>query len=97
MPVAIKAGQNLASKWWIFMLDGCLLLLMGILLLIAPYTAAVAFISLVGYLLILGAIIGVFAAAQESSEGASSAIRWFMPIIAAGIGIVLILIRMIFE
>ena len=91
MPVAIKAGQNLASKWWIFMLDGCLLFLMGILLLVAPYTAAVAFISLVGYLLILGAIIGVFAAAQESSEGASSAIRWFMPIIASGIGIVLIL------
>ena len=91
MAVAIKAGQNLASKWWIFMLDGCLLVLMGLLLLIAPYTTAVAFISVVGYLLIFGAIVGVFAAAQESSNGAPSAIRWFMPIIAAGIGIVLIL------
>ena len=91
MAVAIKAGQNLASKWWIFLLDGCLLVLMGLLLLIAPYTTAVAFISVVGYLLILGAIVGVFAAAQETSEGASSAVRLFMPIIAAGIGIVLIL------
>ena len=91
MPVAIKAPQKLASKWWIFMLDGCLLFLMGLLLLITPYYTVTAFITVIGYLLLLGAIIGVFTAAQESSQGAGSAIRWFMPIIAAGIGIVLIL------
>lgn len=91
MPVAIKAPQNLASKWWIFMLDGCLLFLMGILLLITPYYTVSAFITIIGYLMVLGAIIGIFAAAQETSQGAASAIRWFMPIIAAGIGIILII------
>ena len=91
MAIAIKARQNLSAKWWIFMLDGCLMLLMGVLLLIAPYEMPAAFVTIVGYLLILGAIIGMFAAGQESSAGAAYAIRWFMPVIAAGIGLVLIL------
>ena len=91
MAIAIKARQNLSAKWWIFLIDGCLMLLMGVLLLIAPYEMPAAFVTIVGYLLILGAIIGVFAAGQESSAGAGSAIRWFMPVIAAGIGLVLIL------
>ena len=82
--------NELASKWWLFMLDGCILVLMGVLLIFTQLNGAIAFIEIVGYLLIFGAILGVFALAQEASAGASLAARWFMPIIACGIGIVLI-------
>lgn len=80
----------LASKWWLFLLDGCLLILMGALLLITRIQGAIAFIEIVGFLLIFGALIGVFAVAQESSAGNASPIRWFMPIIAGAIGVVLV-------
>ena len=82
--------DRLASKWWLFMLDGCILILMGVLLLVTQIRGAVAFIEIVGFLLIIGALIGVFTLAQESSAGSSSTVRWFMPIIAGAIGIVLI-------
>ena len=72
------------------MLDGCILILMGVLLLVTQIRGAVAFIEIVGFLLIIGALIGVFTLAQESSAGSSSTVRWFMPIIAGAIGIVLI-------
>lgn len=91
MTTSANVRRALASKWWIFMLDGCLLILMGLLLVSTQLNGAVAFISIVGYLLILGAIIGVFAAGQEASAGANSAMRWFIPVIAAGIGLVLII------
>ena len=91
MTTNANVRQALASKRWIFMLDGCLLILMGLLLLSTQLNGAVAFISVVGYLLVFGAIIGVFAAGQEASAGANSAMRWFIPVIAAGIGLVLII------
>ena len=91
MTTNANVRQALASKWWIFMLDGCLLILMGLLLVSTQLNGAVAFISVVGYLLVFGAIIGVFAVGQEASAGANSAMRWFLPVIAAGIGLVLII------
>ncbi|MBB49083.1 MAG: hypothetical protein CMJ33_11210 [Phycisphaerae bacterium] len=91
MTTNANVRQALASKWWIFMLDGCLLILMGLMLVLTQLNGAVAFISVVGYLLVFGAIIGVFAAGQQASAGANSAMRWFLPVIAGGIGLVLII------
>jgi len=72
------------------MIDGIVLLLMGILLIFTQLNGAIAFIQVVGYLLIFGAILGVFALAQEASAGAHLAARWFLPIIAGGIGLILV-------
>ena len=91
MTTNANVRQALASKWWIFMLDGCLLILMGLMLVMTQLNGAVAFISVVGYLLVFGAIIGVFAAGQQASAGVNSAMRWFLPVIAGGIGLVLII------
>ena len=47
MTTNANVRQALASKWWIFMLDGCILFLMGLLLVATQQSGAVAFISVV--------------------------------------------------
>lgn len=87
-PASVR--RQLASKWWLFTLDGVILLLMGLLLAFTQLVAAKAFLEVVGIMLIIGAIIGIFTAAQATSAGSSSAFSWFTPIVACAIGVFLL-------
>ncbi len=82
--------RELASKWWLFTLDGIILVIMGGLLACTQLVAATAFIQVVGILLIIGAIIGIFTSAQATSAGSTSTTRWMPAIIAAALGIFLL-------
>ncbi|MCH2144209.1 MAG: DUF308 domain-containing protein [Phycisphaerales bacterium] len=82
--------RELASKWWLFTLDGLILVVMGGLLACTQLVAATAFIEIVGIMLLIGAIIGIFTAAQATSAGSTSATRWMPAIIAAALGIFLL-------
>jgi uncharacterized membrane protein HdeD (DUF308 family) len=82
--------RELSSKWWLFTLDGLILVILGILLACTQLVAATAFIEIVGIMLIIGAIIGIFTSAQASSAGSASAVRWVTPIIACALGILLL-------
>ena len=87
-PTSVR--RELASKWWLFAFDGVVLVLMGLLLVCTQLVAAKAFLEVVGILLIIGAIIGIFASAQATSAGSASAVRWFTPIIACALGVFLL-------
>lgn len=90
MTETVRAQNDLAARWWLFVVDGVILVVMGILLVATQLVAAQLFIEIVGFFLIIGAIIGIFATAQASTAGSASGIRWAMPIIACAIGILLL-------
>lgn len=90
MTETISVRRNLASKWWLFALDGFILTLMGLLLCFTQLVAAQAFLEVVGLMLIIGSIIGVYVSAQATSAGSASAIRWITPIIGCALGLFLL-------
>lgn len=82
--------QALASRWGLFVADGVAMVVMGLLLLATQLVAAAAFVQVAGAFLIFGAVLGVFSAGQAASAGSPSALRWFLPLFAGAIGILLL-------
>ena len=89
MTETISVRRNLASKWWLFALDGLLVTLMGLLLCFTQLVAAKAFLEIVGLVLIIASIIGAYVSAQASSAGSVSAMRWMTPVIGCALGVFL--------
>ena len=91
MTTNANVRQALASKWWIFMLDGCLLILMGLLLVSTQLNGAVAFISWSATCWSSVRSSASSPPGRRPAQEPTPRCDGSYPVIAAGIGLVLII------
>ena len=75
---AAVVPQKIREHWWVFLIEGIVLMLLGIGAVLVPVVASVAVAIFLGWLFLIGGIVGgVTAVARPKAPGSGG--RWCRP------------------